>query len=151
MRFRRAVFRPWFRFDFRHRRPETTPVKEDILLPGNVTTIDFSGLPPESMLLLETTLTMDVERAVRLIVSTEADFRAWLDGVQILGQESGPFVPAFHRTPENQRADLKLIAGKHRLLVGLAPAAEGMMVANFAFGLSDIRNNWLPDSVYDMP
>ena len=149
IRFRRGVFRPWFSYDFRRFRPDLAPLGEETTLPGNIATIDFDGLPPESLLLLETTLTLPAEQDVRLVVSTTANFRAWLDGEEILGQECGPFVPAFHRTPANQLKIGRLAAGPHTLRIGLAPAKEGMRSAPLAFGLADAASNWLPDAVYE--
>ncbi|MBO7524034.1 MAG: hypothetical protein J6T79_00860, partial [Verrucomicrobia bacterium] len=126
------------------------PLSEEVLLPGNVSTVDFSGLPPESLLLLETDLSLPAERDVLLLVSTTADFRAWLDGEPVLGQECGPFVPAFHRTPANQSKALRLSAGVHKLRIGLAPASEDMRSAPLAFGLADPSDSsWLPDAVYE--
>ncbi len=151
IRFRRGLCRPWFAYDYRRFRPDLAPLDGETILPGNVATIDFSTLPPESLLLLETTLSLPADREVRLVVSTTADFRAWLDGEPVLGQERGPFVPAFHRTPENQRKDLRLAAGPHKLCIGLAPATESMRAAPFAFGLADTASNWLPDAIYDQP
>ncbi len=149
IRFRRGFCRPWFAYDFRRFRPELAPLDEETTLPGNVVTVDFSSLPPETLLLFETTVTLPADQDVRLLVSTTAHFRAWLDGEPVLGQEGGPFVPAFHRTPANQRKDLRLSAGPHKLRIGLAPASEKMRSAPFAFGLADTASNWLPDGIYD--
>lgn len=152
IRCRRGLYRPWFAYDCLRARPQEEPLSDEVLLPGNVSTVDFSGLPPESLLLLETDLTLSAARDALLLVSTTADFRAWLDGEPVLGQESGPFVPAFHRTPANQRASLRLAAGTHRLRIGLAPAREGMASAPLAFGLADPATSaWLPDGVYRRP
>ena len=149
IRCRRGLYRPWFAYDCLRARPEEQPLSEEVLLPGNVSTVDFSDLPPESLLLLETELSLPADRDVLLLVSTTADFRAWLDGEPVLGQECGPFVPAFHRTPANQRKDLRLAADRHVLRIGLAPAGEGMRSAPLAFGLADPTGfSWLPDSIY---
>ena len=146
---RRGLYRPWFAYDCLRTRPQEQPLPEEVLLPGNVSTVDFSGLPPESLLLLETDLDLPAAQDALLVVSTTADFRAWLDGEPVLGQECGPFVPAFHRTPANQRKALRLAAGVHKLRIGLAPAGEGMASAPIAFGLADPANSaWLPDSIY---
>ena len=150
IRFRRGLYRPWFAYDCLRTNPELAPLDGETSLPGNVATVDFSGLPPETLLLLETTLTLPADTDVRLMVSTTANFRAWLDGEPILGQECGPFVPAFHRTPANQLKILRLAAGPHRLRLGLAPASEKMRSAPLAFGLADLASAWLPDGVYDM-
>ena len=150
IRFRRGLYRPWFAYDCLRTRPWEQPLAEETTLPGNVATVDFSGLPPESLLLLETEIVLPAARHANLLVSTTANFRAWLDGEPVLGQECGPFVPAFHRTPANQRATLRLAAGVHRLRIGLAPAGEGMSSAPLAFGLADPAGSaWLPDSIYD--
>ena len=149
IRCRRGLYRPWFAYDCLRTRPQEQPLSEEVLLPGNVSTVDFSGLPPESLLLLETDLSFPADRDVLLLVSTTADFRAWLDGEPVLGQECGPFVPAFHRTPANQRKALRLAAGVHKLRIGLAPASEDMRSAPLAFGLADPSDSaWLPDAVY---
>ena len=149
IRCRRGLYRPWFAFDCLRTRPQEQPLSEEALLPGNVSTVDFSGLPPEPLLLLETDLTLPAARDVLLLVSTTASFRAWLDGEPVLGQECGPFVPAFHRTPANQRKALRLAAGRHVLRIGLAPAGEGMRFAPLAFGLADPAGfAWLSDSIY---
>ena len=147
--FRRGVFHPWFAYDCLRARPDIAHLDEEAALPGNVAAIDFGGLPPESLLLLETTLTLPEERDVRLVVSTTANFRAWLDGAEILGQECGPFVPAFHRTPANQLKSGRLAAGPHTLRIGLAPANEDMRSAPLAFGVADAASNWLPDTIYE--
>ena len=152
IRCRRGLYRPWFAYDCLRARPEEQPLPEEVLLPGNVSTVDFSGLPPESLLLLETDLDLPAAQDALLVVSTTADFRAWLDGEPVLGQECGPFVPAFHRTPANQRKALRLAAGVHKLRIGLAPAGEGMASAPLAFGLAAPADSaWLPDSIYDHP
>ncbi len=149
IRCRRGLYRPWFAYDCLRTRPQDQPLLEDCTLPGNLARIDFAGLPPESLLLLETDLALPADRDVLLLVSTTADFRAWLDGEPVLGQECGPFVPAFHRTPANQRKALRLSAGRHTLRIGLAPASEDMSSAPLAFGLADPADfSWLPDSTY---
>ncbi len=149
IRFKRGVFRPWFAYDFRKFRPDLAPLDEEVVLPGNVVTIDFDGLPPESLLMLETTITLPEEMDTRLMVSTSANFHAWLDGEEILGQECGPFVPAFHRTPANQLKIGRLAAGPHKLRIGLAPATDSMRSAPLAFGVADATSHWLPDDIYD--
>ena len=152
IRCRRGLYRPWFAYDCLRTRPQEQPLSEEVLLPGNVSTVDFSSLPPESLLLLETDLDLPAAQDALLVVSTTADFRAWLDGEPVLGQECGPFVPAFHRTPANQRKALRLAAGVHKLRIGLAPAGEGMASAPLAFGLAAPADSaWLPDSIYDHP
>ena len=149
IRFRRGVFRPWFALDFRRFHPEDAVLDGETTLPGNVAEIDFGGLPPESLLLLETTITLPADTDALLMVSTTANFRAWLDGEPVLGQECGPFLPAFHRTPANQLKIGRIAAGPHKLRIGLAPATADMRTAPLAFGVADAAFNWLPDGIYD--
>ena len=39
---RRGLYRPWFAYDCLRARPEEQPLSEEVLLPGNVSTVDFS-------------------------------------------------------------------------------------------------------------
>ena len=73
------------------------------------------------------------EDTYRIMVSTTADMRAWVDGKYVLGQESGPFLPAFHRAPLNQRETMVLTKGKHTLTFGVSPLTEDMDFAPLFF------------------
>jgi len=148
IRARRSVFHPWFALDFRKFKPALAEDAEEILLPGNLVTVDFSDLTPESLLLLETEFELDEDRVVHLLVNTPANLRVWLDGDYCFGRESGDMVPAFHRALLNQFAAPFLKKGRHCLRMGLAPAAEGMKSAEVLFGVADENDQWLPRAFY---
>ena len=80
----------------------------------------------------------------RLLVNTPANMRVWVDGVRRFGREGGAMIPAFHRAPLNQMADLSLAKGLHTLRIGLAPADEAMRQAELLFGIADENNQWIP-------
>ena len=142
--FRRSVFRPWFAADFRKFDPAPSPDPEPFLAPGNLFRVDFSDLPPESMLVLETDFMLPADGFARLLVNTPANMRVWVDGVWRFGREGGAMIPAFHRAPLNQMADLSLAKGLHTLRIGLAPADEAMRQAELLFGIADENNQWIP-------
>lgn len=148
IRFRRSVFRPWFAHDFRKFKPVPADIAEEISFPGNLVNIDFSELPPESLMMLETDFELDADRVAHLLVNTPANVSVWVDGQYCFGRESGEMVPAFHRALMNQFAGLSLSKGRHKLLIGLAPAAEGMKSAELLFGLADENNQWIPNAFY---
>ena len=143
---RRSVFHPWFAGDFRKFNPALSDNAETVLLPGNLTTIDFSALPGESLLMLETEFRVEADRVVRLLVNPPANMQVWVDGVFRFGRECGGMVPAFHRAMQNQLAEFELKAGLHKLLIGLAPATPEMKHAGLLFGIADTKNHWLPNA-----
>ena len=140
------MFHPWFAGDFRKFNPALSDNAEAVLLPGNLTTIDFSALPGESLLMLETEFRVEADRVVRLLVNTPANMQVWVDGVFRFGRECGGMVPAFHRAMQNQLAEFELKAGLHKLLIGLAPATPEMKHADLLFGIADTKNHWLPNA-----
>ncbi len=141
--FRKSVFFPWFAGDFRKFRPEMTSPAEPVTVPGNLFELDFSDLPADSLLMMETEFQLDAPRKVRLLVNTPANMRVWLDGEFRFGREGGAMVPAFHRALLNQICDLELDAGMHTLTMGFAPACWKMKRTEVLFGLADSRNHWL--------
>ena len=143
--FRKSVFSPWFAGDFRKFRPEIAVPAEEITVPGNLFELDFTDLPVDSLLMMETEFQLAAPRKVRLLVNTSANMRVWLDGEFRFGRESGPMVPAFHRAQLNQICDLELDAGSHTLTMGFAPSCDEMKKTEVLFGLSDSRNHWLTD------
>jgi len=143
---RQSVFHPWFAEDFRKFTPVPADNAESVLLPGNLTTIDFSTLPGESLLILETEFRLEADRTVRLLVNTPANMQVWVDGVFRFGRECGGMVPAFHRAMQNQLVELELKAGVHNLRIGLAPTTPEMKRADLLFGVADTNNHWLPNA-----
>lgn len=125
----------WFADDFR-KCPVTAPkTKLDMVFPGNYAEVDFSGLAHDTLLVYEVDFNIKKDDEYIVMVSTSANMRAWIDGKYAFGQESGPFVPALHRTPLNQRTTLKLEKGRHTLAFGLAPVCEDMTDAPVFFAV----------------
>lgn len=143
---KRSVFRPWFAADYRKFRPALAADAEEILLPGNLITVNFSDLPGESLLMLETEFHLTASHPVRLLVNTPANMQVWVDGEFRFGRECGAMIPAFHRAPRNQLAEFEFKEGRHKLMIGLAPASPEMKNAELLFGVADTRNHWIPDA-----
>ena len=141
---RQSFFRPWFASDFRKFAPRPQQGGRRLRLPGNLTEVDFREQPGESLQMLEIPFQLEREERVRLVVNTPANLLVWVDGTFCFGRNGGAMVPAFHRALINQMADLVLTAGRHRLWIGLAPAAPAMKRAPLFFGLADVQNQWIP-------
>ena len=97
IRAKRSVFRPWFAEDYRKFKPVPAADAKEILLPGNLTTVDFTALPGESLMMLETEFHLTSDRTIRLLVNPPANMLVWVDGEFRFGRECGVMVPAFHR------------------------------------------------------
>lgn len=70
-----------------------------------------------------TTMIVPSDRNIRLITATEAPVRAWLNGRLIIDSPAKqPFMPAFHRAPAKQLAELTVPKGEHLLEI---EAAQG--------------------------
>lgn len=136
-------YSPWFALDFRKFSPQPGNDAKEIRLSGNIVSIDFTNLPPESLHLLEIPFEMPQDQVARVLVNSTADMRVWLDGEYLFGREGGEMLPAFHRAPENQLAILPLSKGLHTLRIGLAPVNEQMKSAPLVFGVADERCFWL--------
>ena len=137
---------PWFANDFR-KCPITTPEQmEDVKFSGNFVEVDFCGLRPDTLLLYQVEFEVPEDGKYRVMVSSTAETRCWVDGNFVFGQKSGPFVPAFHRTPLNQRATIELAKGRHTLLFGAAPVSEDMDCAPLVFGVAGMDNQYIHDA-----
>ncbi|MDD3153600.1 MAG: ADP-ribosylglycohydrolase family protein [Victivallaceae bacterium] len=141
-------YTPWFIWDFRKFTPKAAKEEREMQLPGNLLKLDFHNARPETLTMLRVPFSIPHDQKLRLLVNTPANVNVWVDGVFAFGRESGAMLPAFHRAPQNQRCDLELKAGKHELLMGIAPAFEGMNSAPLLFGLADLRNFWESSVVY---
>ncbi|CAG7643790.1 hypothetical protein PAESOLCIP111_04556 [Paenibacillus solanacearum] len=70
-----------------------------------------------------TTMIVPSDRNIRIITATEAPIRAWLNGRLIIDSPAKqPFMPAFHRAPAKQLAELTVPRGEHLLEI---EAAQG--------------------------
>ncbi|MBD2847574.1 ADP-ribosylglycohydrolase family protein [Paenibacillus sp. IB182496] len=68
-------------------------------------------------------------RTVRLIAACDAPVTVTLDGARIIAcAASGPFMPAYHRAPDAQAAELELTAGSHELEVSAERAGAPLRV-----------------------
>ena len=119
---------------------------EEVKFSGNYVEVDFCGLQSDTLLLYRVNFEVPADGEYRVMVSTTANMRCWVDGEFAFGQEAGPFVPAFHRTPLNQRATLKLAKGSHTLLFGVAPLTEEMDSAPLVFVVAGLDNQYIHDA-----
>lgn len=143
---KRWIFSPWFPNDFRKFRVELNHAPEEITVPGNLIDIDFSTLPVNSLLILETEFELPEAMKTLIVVNTPAKSIVWVDGVNRFGRDGGVMVPAFHRTPINQRCELDLDAGKHQLRIGLAPINAEMKSTQLLFGVGGTDYHWLANA-----
>lgn len=142
-----SMFHPWFAEDYRKFSPVLAENPETVILPGNLIELDFSNHPAETLKMMQMEFTLDKAQRVKVQVNTPANMRVWVDGTFCFGRDGGKMVPAFHRALINQLCELDLEAGKHTLLIGVAPADEQMKKAELLFGISDMGNFWL-DGVF---
>lgn len=97
---------------------------------------------------METDFSLDEAREVQVVVNTPAFSLVWVDDELCMARDGGCMVPAFHRTPANQRCELNLAAGKHVLRIGLAPTNAAMKSAELLFGIGDTGSHWIPNAFY---
>lgn len=147
---RESVCRPWFALDYRKFKPHMNGNTRTTRAPGNKITVDFSEMQGESLKLLETNFRIDSARKVFVLVNTPAISMVWVDDKLVMAREGGSMVPAFHRTPANQRCELSLTEGSHTLRIGLAPATAEMRKAELVFGISETNSHWIPNAFYDV-
>lgn len=142
--FRVAELRPFFTADYRKFPVEMPEKVREVRVSGNLIELDFTGLADNTLQLWETVFRLESDRRILLVVNTPAFVMVWVDGVLRFGRETGAMIPAFHRTPMNQRCELELAAGEHRLRFGVAPAFAGMTKAPLLFGVAGMDCHWLP-------
>ena len=130
----------WFAADFRRCPVDLQNLKDEVVFSGNYVEVDFRGLRPDTLLVYEGEFNIEEEDTYRVLVSTTANMRAWVDGKYVIGHEAGPFLPAFHRAPLNQRETMVLAKGKHTLAFGVAPLTEDMVSAPLFFGIGTKNN-----------
>ncbi|CAG7625306.1 ADP-ribosylglycohydrolase family protein [Paenibacillus allorhizosphaerae] len=72
-----------------------------------------------------TTMIIPSDRDVRLITATVEPVKAWLNGRLIINSPvKQPFMPAFHRAPAKQLAELTLPRGEHLLEIEVAQSED---------------------------
>ena len=121
---------------------------EEVAFSGNFVNVDFSKHQPDSYAIYEIDFEVKRAGAYKVLVSTTAGMRTWVDTKYCFGQEAGPFLPAFHRAPLNQSAVIELAAGKHTLAIGVTPNSDDMTEAPLLFGIGGMDDQYIPDAFY---
>ncbi|WP_135550320.1 ADP-ribosylglycohydrolase family protein [Paenibacillus cymbidii] len=131
--------------------PEGDEGKE-IYVPGN--RLDWEkafGLDSDELLAdgayrAQTTLTNPIERKVRLISAANGPIKLKLNGQVIIAcMETLEFMPAYHRAPKQQWAELTLAAGTHR--VEVEAHKNGIALEVYILPVAQ-RNTITPGSCY---
>ncbi|MDD5699095.1 MAG: ADP-ribosylglycohydrolase family protein [Victivallaceae bacterium] len=140
-----GIYSPWFAQDENKFKPEIPPDTQTIDFPGVYGCIEAAKIFSDSLYMMRFKFILEQTRTVRVMFNTTANSRIWIDGEYAFGRESGRMAPSFHRCPENQYADMKMQAGKHELLVGIAPA-DNQKKLEWIIGVGDSRSKqWLID------
>ena len=138
-----GIFKEWFAQDSERFSPSLQNGKT-IELNGYYDNIPASQVPNDSIYMMRFNFELEQNREVRIMFNSASNNRVWLNGEYIFGRESGRMAPSFHRAPVNQFSDVKLEAGKHELLVGVAPANDEKEI-KWVIGIGDTKNKqWLP-------
>ncbi len=140
---RQGLFGPWFTHDYRKFSPVISENAEHIQLPGNIFTVNTQSIPLNHLLMTEIKFNVPAGAAYKILVSTRAEMRAWVDGMFLFGQSSGSMLPAFHRAPINQMTTLSLKTGMHRLLIGIGPRPGYSGEEQVFFGIAGLDNQWV--------
>ena len=117
-----GIFAEWFAQDagrFSPRLSEPTKIHE---FPGNYGSISAAKIPSDSIYMMRFEFELKEKQDVRIMFNSPSNNRVWVNGEFAFGRESGRMAPSFHRAPVNQFTDAELDAGKHELVVGVAPA-----------------------------
>ena len=127
-------------------------------MPDTAMTLTFpgtTGLLPTEIFSGEAALlryTIDIPKAgrVRVMFNASAANQVWFDGKPVFGAASTPVMaPSFHRTQEDQRIDLDLEAGKHKLLAAVAKPQQGQIFLEWVVGVADAGTlQWIPEATY---
>jgi hypothetical protein len=127
-------------------------------MPDTAMTLTFPGttglLPAEifsgEAALLRYTIDIPKTGRVRVMFNASAANQVWFDGKPVFGAASTPVMaPSFHRTQEDQRVDLDLEAGKHKLLAAVAKPQQGQIFLEWVVGVADANTlQWIPDATY---
>ncbi len=119
---------------------------EEVIFDGNFVNIDFRSHQPDSYAIYEIEFNVERDGEYKILASTTAGMRTWVDEKYLFGQESGPFLPAFHRAPLNQIAVISLSRGKHKLSVGVTPNSDGMSEAPLLFAVGGMDDQYIPEA-----
>ncbi|MDF2723987.1 MAG: hypothetical protein K0Q59_3662 [Paenibacillus sp.] len=94
----------------------------------------------------ETTMNVPSDRTMRLIAAANCPVKVRLDGKEVIACADIPqFMPAFHRAPAKQLAELEIAAGSHTIEVEATGGGQPLEV--FVLPIS-VRQNVSPGSFY---
>ena len=137
-----GIFKEWFSQDSERFSP-TLQDGKIVNLNGYYDSIPASQVPNDSIYMMRFNFELEESREVRIMFNSASNNRVWLNGEYIFGRESGRMAPSFHRAPVNQFTDTELEAGKHELLVGVAPANNEKEI-KWVIGIGDAKTKqWL--------
>jgi ADP-ribosylglycohydrolase len=141
-----GIFADWFAQDSEQFLPHLNEPTEICEFPGNYGSIPASKIPTDSIYMMRFHFKLDQKQDVRIMFNSASNNRIWVDGKFAFGRENGRMAPSFHRAPINQFIDTKLNAGKHELLVGIAPT-NGEKEIKWVIGAGDKKTKqWLPNA-----
>ena len=135
-----------FAGDFRKFPVPKDETVEEVAFSGNYVNIDFKKHKPDSYAIYELEFEVKSSGQYKILVSTTAGMRTWVDEKFCFGQEAGPFLPAFHRAPLNQSIVLELEKGRHTLAVGVTPNCDQMTSAPLLFGVGSMDDQYIHDA-----
>lgn len=139
-----GLSRGWLKLDDRKYPAVMPEVTEKLSFPGSNGSIPASKVPVNSIYLMKFGFELENDQKVRIMANSASNLRVWVDGELLFGREGGRLAPSFHRVPINQFGDVKLAAGKHELMLGIAPMGDEKELA-WTIGIGNpVDNQWLP-------
>ena len=142
-----GLFSPWFPQDESKFAPKIPTETKVLKFPGTHGSIDANLVPKDSLFMMRFSFELNSKQTVRIMFNTSANSRVWLDGKYAFGREGGRMAPAFHRCPVNQYKDIVLEAGKHQILVGIAPVGNQKSI-DWIIGVGNpISTQWLTNNI----
>lgn len=140
-----GVFKNWFSQDAERAKP-TLPEKTEMLeFPGCFASIPSKKIPTDSLFMMSFKFKLENKQNVRVMFNSPSNTRVWIDDKYAFGREGGRMAPSLHRCPPNQYKDVTLEAGKHELLVGIAPIDNEESIS-WGLGIGDITSmQWLTE------
>ncbi len=138
---------------YRNNRYENAPPmpedSEELVFPGTIGAIASSRVPENGAYLLKFHFYLHEERRVKVLFSTHSVAQGWVDGKFSFARYGGELTtPSFHRAALNTYGVETLAAGKHELLVAVAPYADEAEI-RWTLGIGDfVDGQWVADAFY---
>jgi ADP-ribosylglycohydrolase len=138
-----GLFTPWFAQDENKFFPKLPGNIKKYAFPSCCGRVNVTKIPPDGLYMMCFRFKLQRKQLVRVMFNTPANSRVWIDGRYAFGREGGRMAPSFHRCPINQYKDIELLAGKHELLVGIAPIDCEKHI-DWVIGIGDFNSKqWL--------